>query len=573
MAKRWEILLLFIAGITFLGKAQTIQLEGNVFSFNAKKILLLKKAQKDLSFEGPLAGALVNVTGRDFAKSYTTGINGFYSIRLDYPGIYQCTISRNGYSSVSFDLDYKSAGKKSIFESFFFILKQDENSNVRLGKVEMKSGSLAFQEGNSQNSSMLDVFNSNAHLLEKAVNINNHDNGENSNAQPKNDKVELNADSITQNNRAFMDAKKLAVVRKMSSDNLDSLKESLASAKDLLKKLSPLSEDYKSLSLQIISAEQKIKDKESIIDLKETSLSNSKRIILFLSLFLLFMLISLGLTYYFFREKKKHAIELSASNEKITKINSRFLSSVRYASVIQESFLPPISGLAKIFKDSFLYSKPKDILSGDFHWFSEVENHKIILVADCTGHGVPGAMLTVLGNRILDEIINEKGEVLPSKILLEMNLSILETFSSTKEQLDYGIDISIISLNTKTGDMLFSGIGNGFYQVSDGNLQFYKATPKSIGSDLFESDLIDQKILYKKGDSFYLFTDGFADQFAGNDQERTKFNVQRFGELILKVEKLPNLSNAPAVFENELLNWMGVQNLQVDDICIMGFRL
>ncbi|HET6993289.1 MAG TPA: SpoIIE family protein phosphatase, partial [Bacteroidia bacterium] len=175
--------------------------------------------------------------------------------------------------------------------------------------------------------------------------------------------------------------------------------------------------------------------------------------------------------------------------------------------------------------------------------------------------------------RLLDEIICEKGKIIPSEILMDLNNAIQETFSSNKEHLDYGIDISLISLNTKTGELLFSGIGNGIYRVSNDKLDFFAATPKSLGPDLSKSDLEDQQIEYKKGDSFYLFSDGYADQFAGNDPNRTKFNLKRFSALILKVEKTGNLSEAPALFEQELKNWMGENNMQVDDICIIGFRI
>ncbi len=579
MNKYLAIILAFSIGIVFQLKAQ-IHLQGNVFSYNAKKMMLLKKAQKDLSFEGPLSGTLISVTGKDFSTSYTTGVNGFYSIALDYPGIYQFTISHAGYSTVTFGLDYKSSGSKSVFESLFFILKEDENSKVKLGSLEIISGNLGFMEGDHQSTSAQDVFNSNVNLIEKAVNINNHGNGgkqiinsTNPTTKSKNDKNDLRVDSSAGIDLSNLSEKKWEISGRFTSDNLDSLKTNIALTKNLLNQLSPESEEYKLLSLQINLAEQKIKDKESIIKLQEADISNSNQIILFLVLSLFFLFFSLGFSFYFFRQKKKYALTLSEINEKISRINSRLLSSIRYASVIQENFLPLPGGLGKLFKESFLFSKPKDILSGDFHWFAEKNNHKLMVVADCTGHGVPGAMLTVLGNRILDEIIQMKGVVIPSKILVELNASILETFSSTTEHLDYGMDISVISMNTKTGEMLCSGIGNGIYQVSAGHLKTFQVTPKSLGSDLLEADLADQIITYKKGDSFYLFTDGFADQFGGNTNERVKFNVKRFSDLILKVEKSTHLTDAPSVFENELKEWMGEKNQQVDDICIMGFRV
>lgn len=556
--------------------AQAIHLEGNIFSYNSKKLALIRKAQKDLNFEGPLAGVVVKCVGKETASSFKTEINGFFSIELGKPGIYQISITKDGFSSISFVVNYRSSAKKKYYESLFLILKQEENSIIDLGTLEIEDDKLGLLEGNSKNTSSLDVFNSNISLLEKAVNINNNSKGKqfsSRSADPSKALTNSETGSDAERSNILPPSDKLKMMRSFSNENPDSLKQKIAEYRDLLNQLSPESDEYQLLNLEITRALQKVKDKEKIISLQQAQLSDSKKTILYLGLFLLFLILSLGISFYFFREKKKHSLELLAVNDKISRINSRLMSSIRFASLIQENFLRPASGLQKLFKDSFLYSRPKDILSGDFHWYVEKNNHKIVLVADCSGHGVPGAMLTVLGNRLLDEIICDKGKVIPSEILMELNTAVQETFSSGKDQLDYGIDISVVSLNSETGDMLFSGIGNGIYKVSKGKLDFFAATPKSLGPDLDLSDLEDQKIEYMKGDSFYLFSDGYADQFAGNDPNRTKFNLKRFADLILKVEQTNKLSEAPALFEKELKKWMGDNNIQVDDICILGFKI
>jgi serine phosphatase RsbU (regulator of sigma subunit) len=569
------LILFLLFCLNFNALAQTIYIEGNVFSYNSKKIALIKKAQKDLSFEGPLSNAQIKCVGQKTATSYSTGINGFFSVALGAPGIYQISISKDGYSSISFVINYRSASRIKYFESVFLILKQEENSIIDLGTIEIENDKLSLSEGNSKNSSSQDVFNSNINLLEKAVNINNNSKPGQFPARPSETNVintNTNTDSLLKADKQFLSPEKIRAARALEMENLDSLKKAVEDSRNLLNTLSPESDDYKFLSQQINLALQKIQDKEKIIALQNAQIYDSGKIILYLSLFLLFLFLSLAITFYFFREKKKSATSLLHVNDKISRINSRLLGSIRYASIIQENFLHPVSGLKKIFGDSFLYSKPKDILSGDFHWYTEKDGYKIVAVADCTGHGVPGAMLTVLGNRLLDEIIIEKGKVLPSEILYELNTAIQETFSS-RESLDYGMDISLVSLNVKTGELLFSGIGNGMYKVSGKQLDFFPVTPKSIGNELYKTDLEDKRIEYVKGDSFFLFSDGYADQFSGNDPKRTKYNLKRFAELLVKVSQDKNLSLAPERLDNELKSWMGENNLQVDDICILGFRL
>ncbi|HET6989710.1 MAG TPA: carboxypeptidase-like regulatory domain-containing protein, partial [Bacteroidia bacterium] len=342
MMRKIRAFTLFFILIFNLGMlAQAVHLEGNIFSYNSKKLVLIKKAQKDLNFEGPLPGALIKCVGKESSSSFNTGIDGFFSVELGKPGIYQITINKPGYSSVSFVINYRSAAKKTYFESLFLILKQEENSIMDLGTIEIENDKLGFLKGNSKNASSVDVFNSNTSLLEKAVNINNNSKSEQFAVRPA-DATKLNADNRSDTphrNRAILPADKIELARGLSSENLDSLKQNIANSKDLLNNLSPESDDYKILSLQISNALQKVKDKEKVISLLDAQLSDSRKIILYLALFLLFLAFSLGVSFYFFREKKKFSFALLAINEKISKINSRLLSSIRYASVIQENFL------------------------------------------------------------------------------------------------------------------------------------------------------------------------------------------------------------------------------------------
>lgn len=136
--------------------------------------------------------------------------------------------------------------------------------------------------------------------------------------------------------------------------------------------------------------------------------------------------------------------------------------------------------LKTLFKDSFIFNKPKDVLSGDFYWFVQKGDHKIIVVADCTGHGVPGAMLTVLGHNAVNEIVNVQGEVVPSRILSGLNRVIKNTFSKNPENLEYGMDITVVSIHKNEREMLVSGLSNGLYVQSKGQLIYHGVSALSL---------------------------------------------------------------------------------------------
>jgi serine phosphatase RsbU (regulator of sigma subunit) len=359
------------------------------------------------------------------------------------------------------------------------------------------------------------------------------------------------------------------------------VKDSLAKTEDLrnqielfkkeLAFIDPSSDNYQLLVAQITNAEHQLQAKEILIETQKKEIGNFKKMLTFLVLFAICSIVALLLLLVFLREKKKHNKALDEKNKEITKINARLLSSIRYASIIQTSFFKEKNSLQKLFPQAFIYNQPKDMLSGDFYWFGYKNGHKIIAVADCTGHGVPGALLTMLGHTILEEIVVVQGHILPSNILLELNKAIMAAFSN-QQQIEFGIDITVVSIKDGANELLFSGITNGLYSYSNGKLERHSVTAKTIGLTINEQDLIDQTIPIKQGDCVYLMSDGYCDQFGKRTDKIEKYNLNRMESLLTKVSESSTFSGTDDALNKEFNSWKGDRE-QTDDVLVVGFKI
>lgn len=573
--------LLFVLIVFFIHPcfSQKVTLNGTVFSYKGDKLALLKKAQKNVSFDGALNGVKIELTGSSNNASVTTGLNGNFSLPLEAPGKFKIKISRSGYSTLELDVNYLSSSNKSRYESLFFILKQDDNSSSTIGQLTLENDVLSYSNASAKG----DLLESNAHLIEKAVAINKMGGAPTVNSSVKSDIKNNNSTTI----KIISDTVEVAapseenpeIKNKMLSifqidPNADpsTLKSKLDEAKALLETLPVDSYDYKLLKQQIEIAEQKIKDKEAIISLKENEIKQANTIMIYLGVVAVLAALTALLYIYFFRQKKRHAALLKEKNENIQRINNRLMSSIRYASLIQNGFMQDKANLKKLFADAFVYFNPKDVLSGDFYWFAHINNHKIVVVADCTGHGVPGAMLTVLGHSILDDVVLAKGETSPVKILHALNKGLVKTFSDNKHNLEFGMDITVLSVKDGSDEMVVSGVNNGLYSWRRGEKSFHAVPPVSLGADLNENELSEQRIKFNPGDTFFLFTDGFADQFRYVDNKPVKFNIKRFESLLEEIAKNNSIGSAESRLAKAFDEWK--QNAdQLDDVCVVGIRI
>jgi serine phosphatase RsbU (regulator of sigma subunit) len=257
-------------------------------------------------------------------------------------------------------------------------------------------------------------------------------------------------------------------------------------------------------------------------------------------------------------------IELELKDKNIT-------DSLIYAQRIQEALLPSEAYFRNHFEDSFIIFKPKDIVSGDFYWIGEKGDKVFVVAADCTGHGVPGALMSMIGLKIIEKTINEDNIEIPSEILAIMNRGLEKTFSREKNIgtiIRDGMDIGLCVIDRKRRKVDYSGAFLPLYLIRDDSLLEIKADKIIIGMNANGIPYTDHEIDLLEDDIFYIFSDGYVDQFGGTDNK--KFMYRRFRYLLLTIHHFP-VNDQKAILEENILNWMGV-NEQVDDIMVIGFR-
>ncbi|HYG39483.1 MAG TPA: two-component regulator propeller domain-containing protein [Cytophagales bacterium] len=253
--------------------------------------------------------------------------------------------------------------------------------------------------------------------------------------------------------------------------------------------------------------------------------------------------------------------------------NSEITDSIRYAKNIQEAILPPMHLLKNFLPDSFVFFMPKDIVSGDFYWLAQTETKVVVAAVDCTGHGVPGAFMSFVGFNLLNQIVNQSGITTPSEILNNLNISLNESLRNTLKRSDIkdGMDIAICTIDIKDKLAEFSGAYNPLYHIRDKHLTIFPADRFPVGSfmEMSHKKFTNHTIQLLPGDSVYIFTDGFADQFGGPDDK--KFMYSRFRNLLVNIQDL-NMTEQKLVLYKEFQNWKGI-NEQVDDILVIGIRV
>jgi serine phosphatase RsbU (regulator of sigma subunit) len=263
--------------------------------------------------------------------------------------------------------------------------------------------------------------------------------------------------------------------------------------------------------------------------------------------------------------------EIQLQKEHIEKQNKEIKYSFDYAKKIQSTVLPGYEVFETLFSEHFIFFKPRDIVSGDFYWISQ-KDHKIILTAaDCTGHGVPGSLMSMLGITMLHEIVNEKDIMHSDEILNQLRLSIARTLKQEGkpgEQKD-GIDMALVIYDLKEQVLEFSGANNPLYIIRDGEMLEYKGNNMPVAYYDNMSDFTRYTIEMMRGDRIYMFTDGFPDQFGGPDGK--KFKYRPFKDMLLEVHDRP-MDEQNKILNLVLEEWKGELE-QIDDILIMGLRL
>ncbi len=276
-------------------------------------------------------------------------------------------------------------------------------------------------------------------------------------------------------------------------------------------------------------------------------------------------------------ETQKEEIEAqldlaTLQRDTITNQNDLILDSIYYAKRIQTAILPPVQLLEEHLSDHFILFKPRDIVSGDYYWAREKDNKLLIAVADCTGHGVPGGFLSMLGISSMNEIVNRSTELNPGKILAQLREVVIASMHQTgsRDEAQDGIEIALCVIDLKKLSMEYSGANRPLYLVRDGAVQHVRPDRMPIG--IYEQDPLPFKkhnIKLKKGDSIYLFSDGYVDQLGG--PLRKTFRAINFRKLLLEIQDQPMEKQKAILLENMAL-WQGEVE-QIDDVLVMGIRI
>ncbi len=246
--------------------------------------------------------------------------------------------------------------------------------------------------------------------------------------------------------------------------------------------------------------------------------------------------------------------------------------SIHYAQRIQDAVLPSKNMFVNFIDDYFVFFKPKDIVSGDFYWMTRVDEKLIVTAADCTGHGVPGAFMSMLGVTFLNEIVNKGKELVPGKILDKLRAKVIESLHQEEGDTKDGMDMSIAVIDTTKKEIQFAGAYNPLYIIRNKSEEItkVKGDRMPIGIHLkMEDDFTNHVINYNSGDIIYLFSDGYVDQFGG--EKGRKLKSVKFQELILTIKSKP-MTEQKQILDNFLTKWRGDLE-QLDDIIIIGLKL
>ncbi len=281
-----------------------------------------------------------------------------------------------------------------------------------------------------------------------------------------------------------------------------------------------------------------------------------------------------------YRQKRKANIiielqkaEVEKQKELVEKKNKDITDSIDYAKTIQEATLPSAELLSKHFPDSFILFKPKDIVSGDFYWFAEKGGKRLIAACDCTGHGVPGALMSMIGNNILNQIVNEKEVTAPNEIINNLHKEIRKTLKQDKQnKMKDGMDAAIITFNNEL-EIEFAGAQRPIWIIRNQGEPLFieiKGNKFAVGGLQNETErkFTNHTISLIKGDSVYIFSDGFADQFSENDK---KIMTSRFKEILLGFQG-KTMQEQGKYLDTFSDNWRGNRE-QIDDILVIGIRI
>jgi len=311
--------------------------------------------------------------------------------------------------------------------------------------------------------------------------------------------------------------------------------------------------------------------KEQQIALQNIKLDKNKSI---QRLLILAFILASSLAFFSFRWyriKKRDNQLLSEQKRLIEQKNTQITDSINYAKRIQGVLLGKSSTLPKPVKDLFILYQPKDIVSGDFYFIKEYQTYTVIAAADCTGHGVPGAFMSMLGVTLMNEVFTYSNPRTAAEVLEEMRIKVKEALNQTeyKTEAKDGMDMALCIIDKYKNELQFSGAYNSLYMIRNGELLEYKAVRNPVGVHMKELPFQNEVVNFETNDQFYIFSDGYADQVSGISQQ--KFKIVEFRKLIHSISNLP-MSEQASKLESTIRIWKGNAD-QTDDMLVVGFKL
>ncbi len=350
-------------------------------------------------------------------------------------------------------------------------------------------------------------------------------------------------------------------------------------------------EQIKRLNLQQQLKNQEIKLQEEEARRKAEEIKAQKRVILLVSVLVIIFILFSIFVVYLLRKNRKANKELQIQNAKIlqqkeeieaqrdeiidsrdtiAKQNEKIKDSINYAKRIQEGLLPWPQTISKFFPDYFIYFKPRDIVSGDFYWMGPREDHVYFAAADCTGHGVPGAFMSMLGIAFLTDIVNRSSKLLSTGEVLENLRSYIKLALQEK---DDGMDIALLRFDFKNKEVEFSGANNPLIIVRKNELLEFKPTHAPVGRYVKDIPFKSETIKLKKNDMLYIFSDGYIDQFGGKDGN--KFMKKQFKNLLISFSN-ESMEAQKEKLDKTMVSWRKQpvkKHSQLDDILVVGIRV
>jgi len=343
-------------------------------------------------------------------------------------------------------------------------------------------------------------------------------------------------------------------------------------------KLENLKNEIKQKQEKINFQNEVIESRGSLIKAQTYLIANQKRALFVASSIILIILILLLLIFRFNRLRKKANLQLILQNEQLSiqknlieQNHQQITDSLNYAHLIQTAILPSAEYMQSIFTDFFILNKPRDIVGGDFYWCYQNEDNVYLITADCTGHGVPGGFMSMLGSSLLNEIIIENNITEPAEILNKLRKKIISNLKQNESNLSSkdGMDLVALKINLTNYQLTYANANNPFWIVRKNINTEYAAQKMPVGFYADMRDFVQHTVLLEKNDCIYTFSDGYADQFGG--PKGKKFKYKPLQELLTENSD-KDFKEQEKIVTQTFLNWQK-HHQQVDDVLVIGLKI